>query len=204
MNETTEITAIALLHPTQITVGWREVEQKRLKWRRRNSHLRQGVADVPVIPVVRGPKDQLYIVDRHHLLCALRAEGIEAVATQEIINYSTSSIGDFWISLDKDGGCHPYDNAGRRRPFHEIPPTVDGLTNDIYRSLASALRKAGGFNKTPTPFSEFAWADFLRDQISEPLVLADFGHAMSLALCLAGKSSAAHLPGWRPSLAVEP
>ena len=38
--------------------------------------------------------------------------------------------------------------------------TVAELIDDPFRSLAGELRRAGGFAKDTTPFSEFLWADF--------------------------------------------
>jgi hypothetical protein len=42
----------------------------------------------------------------------------------------------------------------------DLPKTVAGLIDDPFRSLAGELRRAGGFAKDTTPFSEFLWADF--------------------------------------------
>src|SRR3974377_1798791 len=41
--------------------------------------------------------------------------------------------------------------------------------DDPFRSLAGELRRAGGFAKDTTPFSEFLWPDFLRRQMSRKL-----------------------------------
>ncbi|WP_309646504.1 ParB-like protein [Phenylobacterium sp.] len=72
---------------------------------------------------------------------------------------------------------------------------IDGLRDDPFRSLASALRRAGGFGKKAAPFSEFAWADFLRSRIQIEVVIADFAGALEQALILAGTPAAAGLPG---------
>jgi hypothetical protein len=55
---------------------------------------------------------------------------------------------------------------------------VSGLKDDPFRSLAGELRRAGGFAKDTTPFSEFLWADFLRRKMSRKSVDADFEKAM--------------------------
>jgi hypothetical protein len=39
------------------------------------------------------------------------------------------------------------------------------LIDDPFRSLADELRRAGGFAKDTTPFSEFLWTDFLRRRV---------------------------------------
>ena len=65
---------IASLRPTQITVGLREVERKRLQWRgegeRGGAYLGRHM-----IPVVLGPKRRPYVIDHHHLARALHDEG---------------------------------------------------------------------------------------------------------------------------------
>jgi hypothetical protein len=68
---------------------------------------------------------------------------------------------------------------------------------DPFRSLAGALKRAGGYAKDKAPFSEFRWADFLRCRISRELVERHFGRALALAMNLAQSTDAASLPGWR-------
>ena len=47
---------------------------------------------------------------------------------------------------------------------------MDQLKDDPFRSLAGALRRAGGFAKDTRPFSEFLWADFLRRRMDRRTV----------------------------------
>jgi hypothetical protein len=61
----------------------------------------------------------------------------------------------------------------------------------ILRSLAGELRRAGGFAKEVTPFSEFLWADFLRNRIKPEAVKPDFADALVRALTLAKTDAAA-------------
>jgi len=70
------------------------------------------------------------------------------------------------------------------------------LKDDPFRSLAGELRRAGGFAKDTTPFSEFLWADFFRRKIKRKAVEADFSVAMKRALLLARSEEAEYLPGW--------
>jgi hypothetical protein len=70
------------------------------------------------------------------------------------------------------------------------------LIDDPFRSLAGELRRAGGFAKDTTPFSEFLWADFLRRRLKGKSVERDFGRAVEQALQLAKSTAANHLPGW--------
>jgi hypothetical protein len=70
------------------------------------------------------------------------------------------------------------------------------LVDDPFRSLAGELRRAGGFAKDTTPFSEFLWADFLRRRMKRKNVEADFDRAIERALQLAKSTDADYLPGW--------
>jgi len=58
------------------------------------------------------------------------------------------------------------------------------------------LRRAGGFAKDTTPFSEFLWADFLRRRIAKKRIASHFDQAVKEALRLARLHEADYLPGW--------
>jgi hypothetical protein len=187
---------IADLRPTQITLGLREVAQKRLRWRSRVRRAGKRDAQRLAAPVVLGPAGGLYLIDRHHLVRAVSEEGVDEVLVRPVADFSALEPGDFWRTLDANGWCHPYDALGCRRPFGEMPEAIADLSDDPYRSLASALRRAGGFAKKSTPFSEFAWADFLRHRVSTEVLAADFDGALGRALILARTPAARDLPGW--------
>jgi hypothetical protein len=184
------------LRPTQMTVGMREVNEKR-------DHLREHVAKKigkflggHMIPVVLGPKARHYIVDHHHLALALHREGLEHVLVSVVANLSALQIDAFWIVLDHHAWVHPYDAKGRRREFEDIPRSITDLADDPFRSLAGELRRAGGFAKDVTPFSEFLWADFLRRRMKRRQIEKDFTAALDRALMLAKSQDARYLPGW--------
>ena len=59
------------------------------------------------------------------------------------------------------------------------------MKDDPFRSLAGELRRAGGFAKDTTPFSEFLWADFLRRHLERRRVKQDFSAAVRQAMKLA-------------------
>jgi hypothetical protein len=77
-----------------------------------------------------------------------------------------------------------------------LPKSVDKLIDDPFRSLAGELRRAGGFAKDTTPFSEFLWAEFLRRRMKRKAVKANFEIAVKEALELAKSMDANYLPGW--------
>jgi hypothetical protein len=149
-----------------------------------------------LIPVILGPNHRHYVVDHHHLARALHDEGVKDVAVAVFANLSGLDRDAFWTVMDNRNWMHPFDDAGRRRHYRDIPKSVTGLVDDPFRSLAGELRRAGGFAKDTTPFSEFLWADFLRRRMKAKAVKADFDHAIEKALQLAKSAEAGYLPGW--------
>jgi hypothetical protein len=184
------------LRPTQITVGMREVEAKRKRWRDTSGKKGGKFLGNHMIPVVLGPKHRHYVVDHHHLARALHDEGVKDVAVTAIANLSTLDSDAFWTVMDNRNWMHPFDAQGVRRHYNDIPKAVTGLVDDPFRSLAGELRRAGGFAKDTTPFSEFLWADFLRRRLKRKAVERDFDHALEKALELAKGVEANYLPGW--------
>ena len=187
---------ITSLRPTQITVGMREVKAKRLRWREKGAKKGAQFLGKHMIPVVLGPKDRHYIIDHHHLARALLDEGVKNILVVVIANLSKLEPDAFWFVLDNRNCMHPFDDSGRRRDFTALPKSVGDLVDDPFRSLAGELRRAGGFAKDTTPFSEFLWADFLRRRLKRKNVEADFDHALEHAMQLAKSAEANFLPGW--------
>jgi len=185
---------IESLHPTQITVGLREVRAKRKHWR--SVGHKAEFLGTHLIPVVEGPKGRYYIIDHHHLARALHDEGVEVIAVTVVSNLQRLDKDAFWTYLDNRGWMHPYDDRGRRCGYEDLPKRVIDLVDDPYRSLAGELRHAGGFAKDTTPFSEFLWADFLRRRIKRSRIDESFNLALSQALKLAKSEEANYLPGW--------
>ena len=70
---------IAELRPTQITVGMREVKAKQKSWQQSDKKKKAEFLGRHMIPVIRGPKDRLYVIDHHHLSLALHNEGVKNV-----------------------------------------------------------------------------------------------------------------------------
>ncbi len=154
--------AVASLRPTQMTVGMREVIEKRKRWREHKGKKKSEFLGSHMIPVIRGPKDRLYVIDHHHLARALLDEGQRDVSVSVIADLRGLDRFTFWSYLDNRAWCHPYDQNGERRGFDDIPTSMAGLRDDPFRSLAGELRRLGGFSKETVPFSEFLWADFFR------------------------------------------
>jgi hypothetical protein len=187
--------AILDLCPTQMTVGMREVKAKRKRWRDESKKKGEEFLGKHMIPVILGPKHRHYIIDHHHLARALHDEGVKEVAVTDVANLSKLDQDSFWYVMENRDWTHPFVD-GRRRPYSDLPKSVDKLVDDPFRSLAGELRRAGGFAKDTTPFSEFLWADFLRRRVKRETVDAHFEHALGKALELAKEEQASYLPGW--------
>lgn len=187
---------ISDLRPTQITVGMREVERKASEWRGRAQDEAGRYLGERMIPAVIGPDQHPWIVDHHHLALALHLEGVETVLVSVLAHLDHLPKKRFFAFMDAHNWLHPYDEEGRLRPWKDIPRHVGGLVDDPYRSLAGEVREAGGFAKTPTPYSEFLWADYFRDYIRKRMLEEKYPKALERALIVSRAHDARHLPGW--------
>ncbi|MBU6268221.1 MAG: chromosome partitioning protein ParB [Sphingomonadales bacterium] len=184
------------LRPTQMTVGLREVEAKRAAWRARVARDGGEFLGSHMIPAVTGPGDSLWLIDHHHLLRALDEEGVETVLVSIVARLGHLPKPRFLSFMDARNWLHPYDAEGKRREWKDLPRHIGKLHDDPYRSLAGEVRRAGGFAKSPMPYAEFLWADFLRDHIKPHKLADDFDAALTKALRLARSGKANHLPGF--------
>ncbi|MEH2509488.1 hypothetical protein V1291_000842 [Nitrobacteraceae bacterium AZCC 1564] len=191
-----EPVSILSLRPTQMTVGMREVDEKRKRWRTHSDKKRAELLGRHMIPVVVGPDKRNYVIDHHHLARALHEEGEKDVLVSVVADLTMVDKKSFWVVLDNHRWVYPYDVKGERRHYVDLPKNITGLKDDPFRSLAGELRRAGGFAKDTTPFSEFLWADFLRRRMSRKSVEADFEKAIEQALALGKSKDAIYLPGW--------
>jgi hypothetical protein len=187
---------ISSLRPTQMTVGMREVEEKRRRWREYKGNKKAEFLGEHMVPAILGPKGHHYVIDHHHLARALHDEKAKDVLVTVVADLTSLGKDEFWVVLDHHSWAHPYDAAGVRHGYDEMPRSVADLEDDPFRSLAGQMRRAGAFAKDTTPFSEFLWADFLRRRVKRKRVENDFAAAMEEASALAKSPAAVHLPGW--------
>lgn len=187
---------IAALRPTQMTLGYREVQHKRKAWAEQREKLGEKYIEHHMIPAVLGPKQRFYIVDHHHLARALHEEGVEDILVVVLAKLDQLEKYPFWVFLDNQSWVHPFDAEGRRCEYGRIPKSIADMQDDPYRSVAGELRRQGGFAKEETPFTEFIWADALRPRIKRKLIEQDFARAMEQALKFANSPEADYLPGW--------
>jgi hypothetical protein len=188
--------SIAELRPTQITVGMREVTERRRRWHEKDGKKEKAYLGTHMIPVILGPRSRPYIIDHHHLARALHEEGVKQVLISVVADLRALGEESFWFTMDNRGWTHPFDDKGHRRTYKDLPRSVSGLVDDPFRALAGELRRVGGFAKDTTPFSEFLWADFLRRRIKRKRIEKNFSRAVEEALQFAKSSAADYLPGW--------
>lgn len=183
------------LRPTQITVGLIEVDAKRRRWDELGDEKAKFLGK-HMMPVVIGPKGHPYVIDHHHLARALHDEGQKTVLIQAVANLQALSQEHFWRFLDNKGWLHPFDENGERQPYSAIPRKISDLKDDPFRSLAGAVRNAGGYAKETTPFTEFIWADYFRNSFSAREIRKHWQRSLKRAVALARNHDAHFMPGW--------
>jgi len=188
--------AVDELRPTQLTVGYREVEHKRAQWRERAERDGPEFLGRHMIPVVIGPKNRMHLIDHHHLARALHDEGVKHVLVSIVADLHALDKRAFRTFLDNRNWLHPFDSHGRRQRYNALPKHVAKLEDDPFRSLAGAVRRAGGFAKVDTPYSEFLWADFFRRRIDRHEVEERCDDAVVHACEIAIAEDGSYLPGW--------
>ena len=157
----------------------REVAYKRQRWRQKDRERAEHYLITHPIPVILGLESRHFILDRHHLTRALCDEGVVQVPISIVANESSLPHDEFWAVLERYYWVHPFDDKGERVAYRNIPKSISKLIDDPYRSLAGALKRAGGYTKDKSPFSEFRWADFLRSRST-----AKVSPATSTAHCI--------------------
>jgi hypothetical protein len=187
---------LSALHPTQMTVGRREVAIKRREWSALKGKERKQLLKQHWFPVVIGPRQRYYIVDHHHFGLALHEEGVKTVWLMELKDLSWLKPRQFWSAMEYWEWVHPYGADGKRRDFGALPVRLQDLEDDPYRSLAGEVQRAGGFAKDTAPYSEFLWADYFRAKVPRALLSKNFARALETAMKLAHNQYARYLPGW--------
>jgi hypothetical protein len=158
---------IESLRPTQITVGMREVEEKRKRLRKQKPRKVGSFIGRHMIPVVLGPKKRHYVIDHHHLSLALHKEGLRDVLVTVVLDLSALDLNAFWTVLDHKSLVYPFDAQGRRRNFADIPKTVMQLKDDPFRSLAGELWRGGRFCQGHHPVQRVSVGGFFPPQDQE-------------------------------------
>jgi hypothetical protein len=202
--------ALDALRPTQMTIGAAEVAAKRIQWGQLKRREREGLLASHWFPSVLGPGGRHFIVDHHHLGLALTQESVDKVWVMQLADFSEADPLMFWRLMEFHQWAHPYDERGRRCDWSKMPGRLARLRDDPYRSLAGAVRKAGGYAKDAAPFVEFLWADFFRSHFAPRSLRGAKGdvalpdETLREAVGLAHGTQARYLPGWSGVIAATP
>jgi len=148
------------------------------------------------IPVVVGPDQQLYMIDHHHLSLALIKSGHQRAFVERIADWSKLSVEEFWEQMQSHQYTYLADAEGHPVPPSLLPTSVTDLQDDTYRSLAYFVREKDGFDNTPKPFAEFAWANFFRTKITYKRLSHHWNSSIREALRLSKTKAAQGLPGF--------
>ena len=188
--------ALKGLHPTQLTVGMIVVQDKRKHLAGMKPADRQDFMKEHPMPAVVGPEGKLYITDHHHLGRAALEAGVANGFFLVEDDLSNCTLEAFWKEMNENLWVHPLDENGVRHYYSTIPDCLSKLVDDVYRSLAGYVRDEGGYDKTPTAFAEFIWADFFRRKIAIETVRSDFQTAVHAGISLAQSKWAKNIPGY--------
>ena len=189
------------LRPTQMTVGMREVKEKRKRlreyWKEHKSRKKQGeFLGKHMIPVVLGPDKRYYVVDHHHLARALHDEGVKDIIVTVIGDLSMVEREAFWGVMDNKRWVYPYDAKGERRHFKDLPKSVTRPQGRSVpqprRRIAAGRRLCQGHHAVQRiPVGGFPAPQDVAQERGGPF---HEGHGKGLAL--AKSKDAIYLPGW--------
>lgn len=191
------------LHPTQFAVGRREIVHKRKAIDAMSAADLLAYLQDKDVPVVIGPGGVPYLTDGHHTINALlaSAQPDKTVYGHILANWSQLTPEAFWAKMQAGRFTYLKDAAGRAADPGRLPATLTAMEHDIYRGLAWAVMKAGGFAEIKPPkiyFQEFYWADFFRERVKwNDGDDKEFERAVAEAVALARTPEAAGLPGYR-------
>lgn len=173
---------VALLKPTQFDTGMAVVRTLMKKiitlWDTSPDSLDKYCQEW-VVPVVVGPNNHMYMINRHSECLALHYSEISnpRVYVRMVVNWSHMTEDDFWRNMVEKEMCYLKKKGKGEQAsflFSELPPGIAELPDDPYRSLAWACRKndPAGFQKPSerAVFTEFKWSDYLRgheDKLNE-------------------------------------
>jgi hypothetical protein len=191
---------IAKLRPTQFAVGKWEVDRRAAKIAKLKPKKFSEYLDEHRATIVIGPQGAPYIVDGHHLCCALMKSKLRtAVDAKVAANLSRLAPGDFWAAMKKKDWVYPYDENGRGPlDVERLPKSLADLADDPYRSLAWAVREQGGWEKSLSSFAEFQWAQFFRPRIKIENQPGGIEKAIEQAVKISRTPEAKDLPGYLP------
>lgn len=166
-----QLMPLSSLRPTQQFVGMHQVREKAAKIKAakggrllaKPTKLTKWLSkDKRKIPCVKGPPSDhpsYWLVDHHHLSYALTLAGVKEAYIVVIEDLSGLSMDQFWATMEERKRIWAKDSTGKALSLNEVvsmlPSSISELKDDPHRSLSGLLRRAGGYEKSRVPFSEF-------------------------------------------------
>jgi hypothetical protein len=186
------------LRPTQFALGMVQVKSKMAKTIRFPSDERDAFLAKMAITVVRGPGGRLHIIDHHHWARAWIELGLEEAPVRVKEDFGNVDQASFLAEMNNRGWLHPYNERGEKVDVGTLPRTVASMPDDPYLSLAAFLRVAGVYENPGDFNAKFAWADYLRKQVTgDSGTVEGFAEMLALAYRIAHTPEARSLPGYR-------
>lgn len=196
MPKLTEI-AIDDLHPTQLTLGMEEVEERKKKVAKLSAGELQDLLVKKAVPHVLGPKQRIYMVDHHHFCRVMHDLGHRTVLLgRREKDWSHLDLEKFWKKMEKQLLCWPIDIDGNERPCVKIPSHVKDLTDNPWRTLARGVRGEAFKTDDEGHFQEFHWGNYFRSFMTTRLLETDIDLAKKLAVKVSRLDEAQDLPGY--------
>lgn len=123
------------------------------------------------VNIVVGRKDHFHVLDGHHMSVALLNSDIPAkekiIYCNVVQNWNDLDGETFWQNMVSSNYVWLFDEKGLSPLAPEfLPGDLEDMLDDPFRTLAWMLQDAGGFLKTGVNFEDFAWANFLRNNIN--------------------------------------
>jgi hypothetical protein len=198
---------VRALHPTQLSLGWREVVAKRKLIEGKSPAELVAYLKEKDVPIVIGPGGVPYMTDGHHTLRALLESRVaDKTAYGHILaNWANVPADEFWARMQAKQYVYLTDAAGKGpQPTSMLPTALTGMQRDAYRGLGWGVMKAGGFEERKDIFfQEFIWGDRFRGKIVwDDQDDAAFAHAVKEACALARTAAFADLPGYKGQASV--
>ncbi|MEH1846337.1 MAG: ParB-like protein [Nostoc sp.] len=190
--------AVSLLHPAQLSLGYREVEYRIQQFKAITSEELDAYLLEHYLPIAIAPNRLPYVVDHHHRARAIQITGLrETVYVKVLENCKDWTEAEFWQMMKKNAWVYLYDKDGNTVEPDAIPSNLADLQDDKYRSLAWAVLEAGGYQKSDVPFQEFLWGNYFRQHLTFKNTEEGFRQAVNQALLLCQLPQASKLPGYK-------
>jgi hypothetical protein len=178
---------ISDLHPTQFCLGQREVDDKLKKFQKLSHSDLDDVMKQKSVPLVLGPDNKIYLIDRHHTVSTLILMNISETYGHVMGDLRSIPVDNFWTVMELCNWTWLYDEKHVKRKPSELPTKFSHLINDPYRSLTYMLREQGVLNKSESiPFIEFAWGAVIRKKVVATSHNLDESFTKTLSLLVSG------------------